>query len=681
MSDDIDPQLRQYRAWFKADREHSAKWRKDATEDFAFLAGEQYTAAEKQALKDQLRPVVVFNRTHPIINSISGMEIVNRQEVKYFPREAGDAKANEVLTEGAKWFRDQADADDEDSDAFLDAATCGMGWTETTLDMEEDEEGNPTMEAVNPLEMYWDKAARQKNIADAERIWRVRQVPLSRAREMFPGKDDADLDAKWAKSDLEGGDDSETQEEANRYQDDDNGSVERETDMVTIAHLQYKVREPYYIVANQMGGPSSNMEPAQFKDLQKRADAIGMQIAHTKKTRLVVKNVFIGAKVLQGPDQALCKNHFSFQCVTAYKEHATGTFYGLMRLMKDPQRWANKWMSQALHILNSNAKGGLLMEKGATDDQRKFEQDWARPDKIKWVEDGALVNGKVKEQQQTAMPAGFFQMMEFAIQSVRDVTGISVELLGMREATQAASLEQQRKQAGMTIIAPLFDNLKRYRRDHGKLMLYIIQKYLADGRLVRIVGKEGAQYVPLALQADAKYDIIVDDQPNSPDQKMQIWQSLVQIMPLLPPQIQLALVDYAPLPTSVIEKVKEAAAALQQQGQGKPDPVTMKLQMDAKGKSDQLQLQAKSDADKIAADKWKTLVDALTKIETAQISAQQANDGAALDAKLQAALGLGEIHSGQEQHKRQMSADMLSQLVQHLHDQQMQANAPQPVAA
>jgi hypothetical protein len=130
------------------------------------------------------------------------------------------------------------------------------------------------------------------------------------------------------------------------------------------------------------------------------------------------------------------------------------------------------------------------------------------------VEDGALAGNRIKEKQQFPMPAGFFQMMEFAIQSVRDVTGVSVELLGMREATQAASLEQQRKQAGMTIIAPLFDNLKRYRRDHGKLMLYIIQKVIISTpragwpRLVRIVGEGGAKYVPLALKADAKYDIV-----------------------------------------------------------------------------------------------------------------------------------------------------------------------------
>jgi uncharacterized protein YjgD (DUF1641 family) len=78
---------------------------------------------------------------------------------------------------------------------------------------------------------------------------------------------------------------------------------------------------------------------------------------------MTVKTVFIGATILQKPGDALCKTHFSWQCVTAYKEHATGTFYGLMRLMKDPQRFANKAMGQIMHILSVNSKGGLMVEK------------------------------------------------------------------------------------------------------------------------------------------------------------------------------------------------------------------------------------------------------------------------------------------------------------------------------
>ncbi len=76
--------------------------------------------------------------------------------------------------------------------------------------------------------------------------------------------------------------------------------------------------------------------------------------------------------------------------------------------------------------------------------------------------------------------------MEFAISSIRDVSGVNVEILGMQTAaSQAASLDLQRKQSAMTILQPLFDSLRRYRKEQGRLLLYLIENYLSDGRLIR----------------------------------------------------------------------------------------------------------------------------------------------------------------------------------------------------
>ena len=58
-------------------------------------------------------------------------------------------------------------------------------------------------------------------------------------------------------------------------------------------------------------------------------------------------------------------------------------------------------------------------------------------------------------------PQGFYQLLEFAISSLRDVTGINLELLGQQDQNQPGILEAQRKQAGMTVLATLFDSLRR----------------------------------------------------------------------------------------------------------------------------------------------------------------------------------------------------------------------------
>ncbi len=584
MSGANDPEtdkLGRYKAWWRADREHSAPWRKMATEDFEFLAGDQWSDQDRASLKEQMRPVITFNRTNPIINAISGMEIQNRQEVKFFPREQGDQSADEVLTSAVEWFRDQSNGDDEDSDMFLDAVVCGLGGTETTMSFEDEEDGAPSISCMNPLELYWDHAARKKNYTDATRKWRVRQVPLSRAREMaenFANHDegtkfsDSDLDAAWAAADDK--EDPTDRERARLYADDGEKSVARDETMVTIVHLQHITRETVYMVTDPSTGKKAEVPVDDYLKLKERADMVGMQLIAQKQQVKKIRTCIIGAKVLLDTE-ALCPKDFSFQFVTAYIDRNTGLPYGMMRIMKDPQRWANKWMSQAMHILNTNAKGGVMVEEDAVEDVRDFERTWPRNDKVTVVAPGALSGGspKIVPKSQPTMDGSFFNMMQFAIQSVRDVTGVSVELLGMREATQAASLEAQRKQAGITNLQPIFDNLKRYRRDEGKVMLYIIQKVIPKidemtpgsvPRLVRIVGDAGAQYVPLALKADARYDVIVDDQPTSPDRNMEVLRILAPYMQYMPPSVMLEMLDLLPVPTSVKEKIR---AASQQEGQ------------------------------------------------------------------------------------------------------------------
>ncbi|MEP0150003.1 hypothetical protein [Roseibium sp.] len=560
-----EPVPQSFKRWYLNDRDKTEDWRKEAREDYDFFAGRQYTDEEMAALKDKARPIVTFNRIGPVVDSVHGQEIGNRREVRYIPREEGDVKPNEILTSAAEWFRDQSHADDEESDSFLDTIICGMGWTETRIDFEEQPDGKPVVSRVDPLEMFWDFDARSRNLSDARRVWRVRRVPLSEAMSMFPGKPKAELDATWtmvqSAADLQ-------REEDTPNEDEDAGDG-----MVTIVHCQWVERESYMMAQDPLSGEVAEFTEAEFSTVNKRLkQMVGVEMQGVRKKRKVRKQAFMGDVVLSnGP--APCPYQFSFQCITGKRDRNKGTWYGLVRAMKDPQRWANKWLSQMMHIMNSNSKGGLLAERGAFDDQRQAEASWADPSAITWLKSGALSGQApaVKEKGATQFPAGFQQLTEFAISSIRDTSGVSVEMLGMREANQAASLEYQRRQAGMTILQPLFDSLKHYRELQGRVMLHYIQEDLSDGRLIRIVGEAQSQYVPLVKQSTLDYDIIVEDAPTSPNQKEATWGFLSQLLPsiakMVPPQMLLMLMEYSPLPSAVIEKLQKAAQEMEQQQQ------------------------------------------------------------------------------------------------------------------
>jgi hypothetical protein len=168
-------------------------------------------------------------------------------------------------------------------------------------------------------------------------------------------------------------------------------------------------------------------------------------------------------------------------------------------------------------------------------------------------------------------PSGLDRLMEFALSSLPMVTGINLEALGLANREQAGVLEQQRKQAAFGLLAPMFDSLRRYRKNQGRIQLFFIHEFISDGRLIRIGGPDSQQFLPLLKQDKAiTYDLIVDVSPNAPDTKQQTWEALTTIVPNMmkagmpiPPD----LLDFAPIPTALATKWK---AFLQQQPQQDP---------------------------------------------------------------------------------------------------------------
>ncbi|MCA6114255.1 hypothetical protein J6524_04835 [Bradyrhizobium sp. WSM 1738] len=613
---DAEALFSRLKRWVKTDRNSKGQvnWRREAREDFDFEAGEQLNEEDKAILQDAKRPIVIFNRVGTTVDSVAGQEVGNRQEVRYIPRQEGAVKVNELLTAAAKWFRQQCDAEDEESDAFRDMVVCGMGWTETRLDYEDNPEGDPKIDRTDPLEMVWDSGAKKRNLVDARRVAHIRRdVPIEEARALCPGDpdrpfDDADYNASWIGDDKDG--EEPHHEDGKSYDKDENTGDDKDGDdkCVTLVRIQWWERVPAYLVIDPTNpGNILTLGADEFGELRKKAKLVGGDLRFTKTTRKVYRQAYLGNVLLEVGD-APCKDHFSFKCMTGKRDRNKNTFFGIVRAMKDPARWSNKWMSQTMHIMNTTAKGGIAVEKGQFfDNDAQGEASWAHQDQVTFLKGGALsgTNPKFIAKPVSQFPAGSFELMQYANQSLRDVSGVNVEILGMQQSgSQAASLDLQRKQSALTILQPLFDSLRRYRKEQGRLMLYLIQHYLSDGRLIKIEGPEEAQFVPLIKQqADAgmtQYEVIVDESPTSANQKEQTWAILQQLLPvigkMLPPATWLALLKYSPLPTSAQKDIGDSI----KQSQDQPDPEQQKRDAELKLENDKAQ--AKMANDKAASD-------------------------------------------------------------------------------
>jgi hypothetical protein len=569
-----DDLLQRFDDWDVALTQHWSAWRSNARYWYAFVSGEQWTTEEIAVMEEGEKIPVTFNLTAPVIDAVQGAEIQNRQQVQYYPREVGDTGISDVLTQGAEYVQDECNGDQEDSEAFWDCLVTGLGWTETRPEVEADQV-MLIKERVDPLQIMVDPAARKRCLED--RRYLKREIPMS-------ADEFEDFKAEIGRTDISGdgvglGDGKRVTivEPRQRYTHGMLGEG-YDQDTVIVAEWQWWDREPVMLAAlpdpqNPGVVKIQKLAPDDFKQVKAQTPDLKFSKSHQK----VYYRAFVGEGEVLFKEQ-LPENDFRYQCITGKRDRNSGTWFGLIKPMVDPGRFVNKLYSEILHIIRTNANGGMALEEDAVADIRKFEATWASTDKITWLKPGALSGAhgaKMLPKQPPTIQTALFQLMEFAKDMVKATTGVNEEILGLVGREQAGVLEQQRKQAAYGILSAFFDAKRRYQRQQGKLLLAQMREYFPPDKLVRIVDQGTSQFVPLAQSLDAQqYDIIVDEAPAGPDQKAKVMQVLLPLLPqllqagLIGPEEIADIMPYLDVPAAVSMKlansIRQKAQAQQQ---------------------------------------------------------------------------------------------------------------------
>lgn len=558
--------LATFQARLKHAQSHWSEWRTEARDLYDCMAGHQWDTEDSAKMHDDLRPMVTFNVSGKYLDAVTGLQINNRQQTQFFPREMGDAQVNEVLTGAVEWARDLCNQADEETDAFYDCIVTGMGWIECWLDKDLDPAGVPCGRRVDPLEMYADPAARQRNLEDARYVIRIRYMDHDDYKEIFK-EDYAPTDRdEMDTTDLED-DGIELIRTPQDYDDepgsDTNGSREKRC---PVADYQYWKREKR-IVVTVPGMGEKDLSEAQFakaKEFLDAAKAEGHKVQIQEIKRKVYYRALIsGSKIGQhGPSPY--QRGFTYHPVTGKRDRNKSTWYGIGRSIRDPQKWVNKFFSTILYTLMVNAKGGLMAEENAFKDARKAESEWAKPESITWLKEGSLSGAKPKviEKPVARYPEGLDRLMQFSMAALPQTSGLNLEIMGMADRVQAGVVEAQRKQSAMAIIAWAFDAMRRYYRSIGRQQAQYVLEYMPENTLIMINGPTTKQYVPLVKQQNSlKFDVIVDEAPTSVNMKERVWGVLENIIPSLikagikiPPEV----LDYSPLPADLAAKWKKA---------------------------------------------------------------------------------------------------------------------------
>ncbi|KPJ66558.1 MAG: hypothetical protein AMJ43_07980 [Coxiella sp. DG_40] len=563
----------------------------------------------------KLTPKTV-NKVAPIVDAVKGFEIQNRSKKKYYARNSTSNRQSQykdIVQDGVEYITADGKVPFENSQAFADMCICGIGATENIIDYDKNPNGEPHVFRVEPYLLGWDFSARRKNLLDANWCFYVQIVD---ARETAEALQQAGHDIT-ASQILSG---TGIVAGLQTYFLDYYNRDENQT-LGAIVHYQWREKRSFYRVFNpipdipdilkdpnfngqeimqimQQLGEKYNFDPANDrvfsiplsdkKDVKEIFEYLSIPISRKtfikQQKYAYFRASMVGAQIIS-KEPNYSQDGFSLKFMTGKYAPKDNAYYGLIYPAIDSQRMFNGAVTDMQGYVETVPAGGVFIEASAVDDAQNFVGTYARAKEVTILADGAISQNRIMPKGSPPTPDGLVKMLALSEENIFSTTGVYKDFLGISDGDnrmQSGILHSKRVRQGLAVLGDYFDSKKFYDKEQGRLFIDMLRVLAenAPGRSIYTGEGESRKAVQL-LESNiaAEYDVIIEDVPQSPDEKQETFTKLIELVGILPDQMkspimQLSL-DYLPLKQEEQEKVKKALAPRPPQ---QPDPLLVEQQ-------------------------------------------------------------------------------------------------------
>lgn len=596
-------------------------WREiEVRESFAVYEGDQWIKEDIERQSSNAMPQITINRVKPVIKSIIGFGIQNALDIKYVARLNNPEQSGfkDVMNNAVRYIEQSTDAQMAYNLAMEDMFVCGVGATDTVFDYNKPpHNGDFKVERVFPAFLFWDPAARAKNLMDSDYVVRLKVVNRDIIRQEYNIEyyDDiysSALDARILEF---------------------FSAVLAVKQLGVVYEYQFRKKVPFYRVNNPfkdlIQNPQSIMQVAEskgltspdammmfgqmfkatveyysekfgfvattdkmftiedtkeFAEFNKSLQYFGLKTTKVKQFRYkYYRSLSTGGKIISKSEN-YSQEGFSIKFMTGEFSELTQYNYGLLRACKAPQRLLNQAVSDYEGFLATIPKGGVNIESDAVEDIQAFINTYAKAKYVTVFKPGAFAAGKMQPKTAQMMPDGLLQMITYADQQIMQVCGVTPELMGMMDSKeQNSGYYRQLIKQGLTTLSTYFDARRSYLMEQARLYIDCVRILCEndEGRMIQnVIGEDKAEYVSLLKNNIAdEYDVIIDEQPTSPDEKQNTFEKLLELQMQMmqlpnPTNIMPLVLEYAPFDEKIQSELKEL---IQPPPPPEPDPMNQKL--------------------------------------------------------------------------------------------------------
>ena len=483
----------------------------------AFYRGNQWDPADVATLDDEGRPALTINTILPTVNTVLGEQSTRRADVNFKPVGNGTQEVANVLNKLYLQIADNNKLDWLEGTVFADGLIQDRGYFDVRIDFTDHIQGEVRISTKDPLDILIDPDAKEYDPKTWNEIFETKWMSLDEVEEQY-GQEPADKLRVAAEYGNTMGQDSVEYEET-RYGDTYTGveynqgsttnpEENRQMRAVRVIERQYyQLKECSYYVDAVTG--DMRQVPGNWGERKKKkfADEYGLEMI-TRLDRKVRWTVTADKVVLHDD----WSPYECFTIVPYFPYWRRGRPFGMVRNLISPQEQLNKISSQELHIVNTTANSGWIVETGSLNGMTAddLEEHGAETGLVLEYNRGSSPPAKIPPNQ---IPTGLDRLGQKAATNIKTISGISDAMLGTDSPEVSGVAIQQKQNRGVLMIQVPLDNLQKTRQYLAEHVLRLIQAYYTEERLIQITDETDPMKpeVPIVVnQVTPEGDIIND---------------------------------------------------------------------------------------------------------------------------------------------------------------------------
>ncbi len=456
-----------------------------------YYQGDQWDPDDAAMLEAEGRPALTINTILPTVNTILGEQSSRRADIKFKPRRGGSEDVAHTLNKLYMQIADNNKLDWVEQQVFSDGLIMdGRGYFDVRMDFSDHTEGEIRITAKDPLDILIDPDAKDADPKTWNEVFETKWMTLDEIEELY-GEKCAERLLFVAENGMSFGPDSVEYQETRFGETENNddhfgagvpGDDEyRNVKSLRVVERQHKkiCRADFFV--DKMTGDQRECPP-QWNDRKKKKFAKEYDMELISKVIRKVRWTVTCDQVVLHDDWS---PYNDFTIVPFFCYFRRGNPFGVVRNLLSPQEQLNKIASQELHIVNTTANSGWMVESGSlvgmtADD---LEEHGAETGLVLEYARGTTPPQKIGANQ---IPTGLDRIGQKAQANIQAISGINESMLGTDSAEVSGIAIQAKQNRGAVMIQVPLDNLAKARQYLAEKVLNLIQTFYTEERIVQV---------------------------------------------------------------------------------------------------------------------------------------------------------------------------------------------------